>query len=76
MHVLGTDEPREWIIQRCINAAANHYEDWPPFEVQLMTRTEMLAALEECEERWPDYEFRGHNVAHQRPGGDVLRAVE
>lgn len=77
MHVVtdSEPEPREWIIQRCINAASNHYEDWPPFEVQLMTRTEMLAALKECEERWPEYEFRGHNVANQTPGADILRSV-
>jgi hypothetical protein len=40
-----------------------------------MTRTEMLAALAECEATWPEYAFRGHNVANQKPGTDVLRSV-
>ena len=69
------DARREWIIQRCVNAFTNTYEDWPGYCERLMTREEMLAALAACEERWPDYGFRGHNVANQRPGGDVLRAV-
>lgn len=66
---------REWIIQRCLNAVRNEYEDWPGYCEQLLTREEMMAALKECDERWPDYEFRGHNVANQRPGGDKLRPV-
>ncbi|MHB8744786.1 MAG: hypothetical protein ACYC9L_16975 [Sulfuricaulis sp.] len=72
---LLTDE-RAWIIQRCINAFRNRYEDWPGYCERLMTRPEMLAALEECEKRWPEDEFRGHNVLNQRPGGDRLRAVK
>lgn len=77
MHVITDTEPelREWIIQRCISAAENQYEDWPPYAERLMTRTEMLEALAACEERWPGAEFRGHNVANQRPGADVLRPV-
>ncbi len=77
MHVVihGEPESRGWMIQRCVDADANHYKDWSPFEVQLMTRSEMLAALKACEQRWPDFEFRGHNVANQRPGADVLRSV-
>jgi hypothetical protein len=70
-----SDEPREWIIQRCINAFRNQYEDWSPYAERLMTRTEMCAALADCEARWPDDGFRGHNVANQRPGTDVLRPV-
>lgn len=66
---------RQWIIQRCINAFRNDYEDWPGYCERLMDREEMLQALKECEERWPDYEFRGHNVANQRPGDDRLRTV-
>jgi len=69
------DEPREWIIQRCIDAAKNTYEDWQPYAERLMTRTEMLQALETCETRWPEHEFRGHNVVNQRPGLDTLRSV-
>lgn len=77
MHVVpdSEPEPREWIIQRCVNAFRNEYEDWPPFEVRLMTRSEMLVALRECEECWPNYAFRGHNVGTQRLGADTLRSV-
>ena len=66
---------REWIIQRCINAFRNEYEDWPDYCERLMTREEMMIALKECEERWPDDEFRGHNVLNQRPGFDKPRLV-
>jgi hypothetical protein len=67
--------PREWIIQRCINAFRDQYEDWPGYCERLMTRDEMKAALAECDERWPRYEFRGHNVMNQRPGRDRPRIV-
>jgi hypothetical protein len=67
---------REWIIQRCINAFRNEYEDWPGYCERLQTREEMLVALRECDRRWPEHEFRGHNVANQRPGRDLLRPVQ
>lgn len=66
---------REWIIQRCINAFRNEYQDWPGYCERLMTRDEMMVALKECETRWPEYEFRGHNVPNQRPGNDKPRLV-
>ena len=69
------DIARAWIIQRCSNAFRNEYEEWPGYCERLMTRKEMLDTLSECEERWPEYEFRGHNVANQRPGSDRLRVV-
>jgi hypothetical protein len=56
---------REWIIQRCLNAFRNEYEDWPGYCERLLTREEMLERLRECETRWPDHEFRGHNVVNQ-----------
>lgn len=31
----------EWIIQRCINAFRNEYQDWPDYCERLMTRDEM-----------------------------------
>ena len=68
-------EPREWIIQRCIDAGTSAYEDWPPYAEQLLTRSEVLEVLATCEARWPERGFRGHNVAHQRPGSDILRSV-
>lgn len=66
---------REWIIQRCIDAISNQYEDWTGYCERLLTRDEMLSALKECDRRWPEYEFRGHNVANQRPGSDGIRLV-
>jgi hypothetical protein len=55
-------DTREWIIQRCINAFKNEYQDWPGYRERLLTREEMLVALKECDQLWPDYEFRGHKV--------------
>lgn len=72
---MNDEQPRAWIIQRCINAFRNEYEDWRGDCECLMTRDEMLAALEECERRWPEHEFRGHHVLNQRPGSDRLRVV-
>ncbi len=54
-------EPREWIIQKCNNAFKNDYQVWEGYD-QPMTRTEMMAALDECNEAWPHLEFRGHRV--------------
>lgn len=56
-----TDE-KNWVIQRCIDVWTNNYENWRGYCEALMTRNEMIAALEECNVKWPDYEFRGHNV--------------
>ena len=67
---------RQWIIQRCLSAVKGDYEDWPGYCERLMTRDEMLRVLEECERKWPEYEFRGHNVVNQKPGGDKLREVQ
>jgi hypothetical protein len=50
---------RAWIIQRCISAFRNEYQDWPGYCERLMTREEMLVVLAECSERWPEYGFRG-----------------
>lgn len=67
---------RAWIIQRCINASRNKYEDWPGYCERLLTYPEMLAKLKECERKWTQHEFRGHNVLNQHPGADRLRAVK
>jgi hypothetical protein len=74
--ILAVVSAREWIIQRCINAYRNEYEDWPGYCGRLLTREEMLVALKECDQRWPEHEFRGDNVANQRPGRDCLRPVQ
>lgn len=67
---------RQWIIQRCINAFRNEYEDWPGYCERLMNRSEMMTALYKCELDWPEHEFRGHNVINQQPGCDRLRVVQ
>jgi hypothetical protein len=66
---------RQWIIQRCINAFENYYEDWPGYCKTLLTYDQMRAALDACNEQWPDLEFRGHNAVNQKPGSDRLRVV-
>jgi hypothetical protein len=71
---------REWIIQRCTQqwiGSELQYEDWPlsspAFQLSrqnvrsqdLMTRDEMIVALDFCNLHWPD-EFKGHNVMNCR----------
>jgi hypothetical protein len=70
------DPKPEWIIQRCINAFRDQYEDWPGYCEKLLAREEMKAALAECAERWPEYGFRGHNMANQGPRRPTLRLVK
>lgn len=76
----ASPEGREWIIQRCAqlwNGAELVYQDWIAAELfngsvpempnfELMTRSEMLRALDWCTKKWPNEEFRGHNVANCR----------
>lgn len=45
----------DWTIDRAAGAA-----------LQVLTRDEMLAALDETAGLWPEHEFRGHNIAHCR----------
>jgi len=61
----NTAERGEWVIQRCTQhwiGTELQYEDWPGYADQLMTRTQMVAALDDCNRQWPQHEFRGHNV--------------
>jgi len=53
---------KEWIIQRCINAFNNEYEDWTGYCETLLSRDEMASKLKECELKWPEHEFRGHRI--------------
>ncbi len=69
-------EKREGIIQKCIDAFTNNYEDWPGYCEHLLTRDEMQQALKACGQKWPEYAFRGHNVVNQKPGSDKLREVQ
>lgn len=57
-------QEKVWIVQRCIDASTNRYEDWPGYCEQPMTHDDIMNALIECEEKWPDYSFRGHNITH------------
>ena len=58
------DQEKKWVIQRCIDAWTNHYENWPGFCEKALTYAEMMVALKKCDENWPEYEFRGHNIHH------------
>jgi len=59
---------KEWTIQRCTGwikgTTQLSYEPWPQVGPAPMTRAQMLQALERCARRWPDQEFRGHNVGY------------
>jgi hypothetical protein len=61
MTIANQEPKRAWIIQRCIDAFKNQYEDWPGYCEKPMTRDEAMIALKECEEKWP-YGFRAHKV--------------
>ena len=74
----NTAERGEWVIQRCTQRWVGtelQYEDWPGYADQLMTRTQMLAALNECNQQWPEHEFRGHNVINQPPIRKFARSI-
>jgi hypothetical protein len=61
-----------WIIQRCTQQWSNSdllYENWPGYCEQTMFRSDMVQALQECANRWPQHEFRGHNLLKQEPFG-------
>ncbi|MEC5409607.1 hypothetical protein VOM14_29160 [Paraburkholderia sp. MPAMCS5] len=56
----------DWIIQRAVrirvaSAGGDVYEPWPGY-THPMTRDQAVKALEECEERWPEHEFRAHRL--------------
>ncbi len=56
----------DWIIQcavriRAVSAGGDMYEPWPGY-THPMTRDQAVKALEECEERWPEHEFRAHRL--------------
>jgi hypothetical protein len=62
---------RVWIVQRCTQQMVDHpqlqYQDWGPYgagTMTPMTKSEMLKALDVFQRRWPDEEFRGHNVVN------------
>lgn len=58
----------EWIIQRCTQewiGTELQYQDWGPHGPGAMipvSKTEMIDVLKAIEKRWPDDEFRGHNI--------------
>ncbi|MDR6495981.1 hypothetical protein J2797_005906 [Paraburkholderia terricola] len=56
----------DWIIQRAVRMrgardGGDVYEPWPGY-THPMTRDQAVKALEECEERWPEHEFRAHRL--------------
>ena len=58
------NQDKVWIVQRCIDAWTNHYENWPDYCEEPMTCDAIMNALIECEKKWPDLSFRGHNINH------------
>ena len=67
---------RVWIIQRCIDAFKDQYENWMGYSEDKMTRDEMAAALRECMTKWPMYEFRGHNTSPKREKGAEINVYK
>jgi hypothetical protein len=67
-----------WIIQRFIRRARpgedeDVYEPWPGYTND-MTKEAALQALEECEKRWPDIEFRAHRVRlHEKLADEAIQ---
>lgn len=55
-------QEKVWIIQKCIDADKNEYQDWPGYCETPMTRKKLMFALKECNEKFPGCEFRGHNI--------------
>ncbi|MGF6971498.1 hypothetical protein OKW43_008593 [Paraburkholderia sp. WC7.3g] len=56
----------DWIIQRAVRLrvasdGGDVYEPWPGY-THPMTRDQAVKALEECEARWPEREFRAHRL--------------
>jgi hypothetical protein len=56
----------DWIIQRAVRVrvasdGGDVYESWAGY-ARPMTRDQAVKALEECEERWPEYELRAHRL--------------
>jgi hypothetical protein len=56
----------DWIIQRAVriravSAGGDVYEPWPGY-THPMTRDQAVKALEECEDLWPEHEFRAHRI--------------
>jgi hypothetical protein len=54
----------DWIIQRAVRVrvasdGGDVYESWAGY-ARPMTRDQAVKAFEECEERWPEHEFRAH----------------
>jgi hypothetical protein len=70
MHEQADEHKGTWIIQRCTQQWSNSdllYENWPGYCERPMSRSEMIEALRECANRWPQHEFRGHNLLKQEP---------
>jgi len=70
-------QDKVWIVQKCIDADKNEYQDWPGYCEVPMTQKKLQYALKECASKWPAEEFRGHVIARpDRPdkpdGSDKL----
>jgi hypothetical protein len=67
----------DWIIRRAVriravSAGGDVYEPWPGY-AHPMTRDQAVKALEECEARWPEHEFRAHRLRlEEKVAADVI----
>jgi hypothetical protein len=67
----------DWIIQRAVRIrvasdGGDVYESWAGY-ARPMTRDQAVKALEECEERWPEREFRAHRLRlEEKIAADVI----
>ncbi len=53
---------KQWIVQKCVEAMTKQYENWPGYCETPVTQDEVFKLLKECDEKWPEFEFRGHNI--------------
>ena len=67
----------DWIVQRFIRLGRpgedeDLYEPWPRYDTGT-SKEAVLLALDECQRRWPDHEFRAHRVrVHEKLASDGI----
>ncbi len=77
MTVMTVPLTDDWIIERFVRFAkpgegGDVYEPWPGYD-KAMTKEAAEKALDECIQRWPDYEFRAHRVrVHEKMASELF----
>ncbi len=67
----------EWIIQRFVRIARvgedeDLYESWPGYD-SAMSQTDAERAINECAQRWPDFDFQAHRVrVHEKIADEAI----